>query len=161
MGFPVRRNPTAAGCLAHVAESFGVDVADLHADHRFQPLAGIRMIAMIVARHATGQSYARLGKLFKRDHTTIVHACSHMRKQAKISPWTRDRITQLTLDMLPDHEGLVDFSGMPAMPPIDTPRFLEAKLWIDRLQRPCNGSGMGAKEMGDPRRETLEAAHTS
>lgn len=48
---------------------------DLRSDTKTARLVKIRHYIMWRARRETGLAYPRLGKIFNRDHTSVLHAC--------------------------------------------------------------------------------------
>lgn len=72
------------GCiLVEVAGEFGVEVRHLCSEMRSQRYAQPRQAAMGLARALTGRSYPTIGRILKRDHTTVVMGCrSHQRRMA-------------------------------------------------------------------------------
>lgn len=47
---------------------------DLVSKARHQPLACTRQLMQYIVREVTGASYPTLGRCFRRDHTTVMHA---------------------------------------------------------------------------------------
>lgn len=54
------------------AETFGIEIDDILSPTRRRKIAWPRQVAMMLARQHTGYSLPRLGRLFKRDHSTIL-----------------------------------------------------------------------------------------
>lgn len=64
-----------------VADYFRITVADIDSKARPRNIAHPRMLAMVLARELTGQSYPSLGKQFGgRDHTTVINAQKKIQK---------------------------------------------------------------------------------
>lgn len=57
-----------------VCEHFGVERSDLFSRRRSRHIATPRQVAMYLCRRHLGTSFPRLGELFGRDHSTVVHA---------------------------------------------------------------------------------------
>lgn len=57
-----------------VAAHYGLTDADMVSHDRHRRLARPRQVAMYLARELTGRSYPELGRMFNRDHSTVVHA---------------------------------------------------------------------------------------
>jgi chromosomal replication initiation ATPase DnaA len=74
---PVRETaePSVARVMDLVAERYGVTRADLLEPGRTQPATTARQVAMRLVREMTGKSYPEIGRAFRRDHTTVIHAC--------------------------------------------------------------------------------------
>ncbi|WCT72077.1 hypothetical protein PQ455_10495 [Sphingomonas naphthae] len=91
-------NASGAAIVAFAAVATGLRVTDIVApstDHRRQP-AIVRSAVAWVVRKALGYSYARIGRLLKRDHTTIVYMMASAEKRRAADPDYR----QLTDRML-------------------------------------------------------------
>jgi chromosomal replication initiator protein len=59
--------------LEETARYFGLTVDDLVSKSRSRPLTTARHVAMYLVRETTGMSLPKLGELFERDHTTVMH----------------------------------------------------------------------------------------
>jgi chromosomal replication initiator protein len=59
--------------LDETARYFGLTVHDLVSKSRSRPLTTARHVAMYLVRETTGMSLPKLGELFERDHTTVMH----------------------------------------------------------------------------------------
>lgn len=57
-----------------VARNSNVTVAAIKGRSKFQPLATTRQMAMALTRELTSLSTPEIGKIFERDHGTIIHA---------------------------------------------------------------------------------------
>lgn len=70
---PVRR---CREIVAHVAPEFGVRSADVESTARgSQKVAFARQVAMYLAHVGLGLGFATVGECFRRDRTTVAHAC--------------------------------------------------------------------------------------
>lgn len=72
------RNPerrTIARVVQLVAEHTAVTVEELDSRNRTERVAHARFMAMALAREATNLSLVEIGRFFKRDHGTVIHAC--------------------------------------------------------------------------------------
>lgn len=59
-----------------VAQSFGLDPVLVTAPTRGSPRAALaRQVAMYMAHVGCGLTFATVGRLFRRDRTTVSHAC--------------------------------------------------------------------------------------
>ena len=67
--------------IAAVADVSGFDHADLIRPDRTQPLASWRQVAMYLVREHTDLSYPAIGRVFNRDHSTVVYAVSMVRSE--------------------------------------------------------------------------------
>ena len=55
------------------AELSGFSVAAIKGERRHGPLVRVRHIAYYVARHCTGHSMPKIGRVCRRDHATVMH----------------------------------------------------------------------------------------
>jgi chromosomal replication initiator protein len=75
----------AALILDETASYFGLTRDDLISKNRSRPLTTARHVAMYLLRECTGLSLIKIGELFERDHTTVLHGVK------KIEMLMRDR----------------------------------------------------------------------
>ncbi len=61
-----------------VAAAGGVEWVDIVADRRARPAVEARQVGMWQARRRTGASLPVIGRVFSRDHTTVLHACQRV-----------------------------------------------------------------------------------
>jgi chromosomal replication initiator protein len=59
--------------LSETASYFSLTRADLVGKSRSRPLTNARHVAMYLVRECTGLSLLKIGELFERDHTTVMH----------------------------------------------------------------------------------------
>lgn len=64
---------TAHYILRRVATHYRHTVSELLADGPGMPIVEYRQIAMYMCREHTALSYPDLGRLFRRDHATVMH----------------------------------------------------------------------------------------
>ena len=81
-----------------VANYFDLSVDDLICISRVGALVEARSIAMFLCRRMTDLSYPDIGRLFKRDHSTVVSACKKIEAQYADSahPDTFTQVEELT-----------------------------------------------------------------
>lgn len=73
-----------------VAKYFNIDVKDLRGSKRSNDVAFPRQIAMYLCRNVAQMSLPQIGKDFgKRDHTTVMHACTKIEQEIKENQNTR------------------------------------------------------------------------
>ncbi|MFN2544397.1 MAG: chromosomal replication initiator protein DnaA [Actinomycetota bacterium] len=75
----------AQAILDETASYFGLTRDDLVSKNRSRPLTTARHVAMYLLRECTGLSLIKIGELFDRDHTTVLHGVK------KIELLMRDR----------------------------------------------------------------------
>lgn len=66
--------PTISAIQQTVAAEFDVPVRLLVSDRRARPVARARQVAMFLAVRLTSRSVPMIGREFKRDHSTVMHA---------------------------------------------------------------------------------------
>ena len=67
--------PALSDIQAAVAAHFAISPLELVSRRRARRIARPRQIAMYLARELTPQSLPAIGRAFRRDHTTVMHAC--------------------------------------------------------------------------------------
>ena len=70
-----------------VADYFHIEVSDITSQRRNREVVHPRQIAMLLTREMTSLSTTRIGDAFGgRDHTTVMHGCNKITKNAKVTP---------------------------------------------------------------------------
>jgi chromosomal replication initiator protein len=59
--------------MEETAQHFALSMDDLLSKSRSRPLTTARHVAMYLLRELTGLSLIKIGELFNRDHTTVLH----------------------------------------------------------------------------------------
>ena len=73
-----------------VARHLQLPATDITSQKRARALTYARHVAMYLLRHDTSMTYAAIAQLMnKRDHSTVVHACSQLLNQITVSPELR------------------------------------------------------------------------
>ena len=73
--------PKVAEVITEVAQRHGLTLADLVGPDRSHAVSRIRAEALYEARAITGASYPLIGRIARRDHTTVLHHCdAHARR---------------------------------------------------------------------------------
>jgi chromosomal replication initiator protein len=88
---------TYDGIVAVVCERFGLRPIDLASRRRSRHIALPRHVAMYLCRRLLNASFPRLGELFQRDHSTVIHGVSSIERRVK-----RDPSFLLTVEQLED-----------------------------------------------------------
>lgn len=97
-GFETHRKPpavTVASIQREAADFFGIGLRDLLSDRRAPNVAGPRQVAMWLAKTHTSHSLPAIGRLFRRDHTTVQHAVRQVEKRAATDPQLAAQIQAL------------------------------------------------------------------
>jgi Bacterial dnaA protein helix-turn-helix len=83
---PFQHQTPAREALQAVSTRTLVPIADILGRNRRPPIAAARHEAVWRVRLATGWSLPRLGRFFKRDHTTVLHSLRKMEKRSARDP---------------------------------------------------------------------------
>ena len=76
-------HPTPPMILQAVSNFFSVPVEHILSDRRSKDTVQPRQMAMYLIRKLTSNSLPEIGKVFKRDHTTVMHACDKIDRERK------------------------------------------------------------------------------
>jgi chromosomal replication initiator protein len=63
-----------------IADFYKLRVSDLTAEKRTRNIARPRQVAMFISKELTTHSLPEIGDAYKRDHTTVLHACRQIAK---------------------------------------------------------------------------------
>ena len=88
-------NPTPERIMEAVANYFYIPVEQMISQHRSKDVAYPRQMAMYMIRQELEYSFPDIAKIFKRDHTTVMHACNKIEEERKNSRETEDVIKKL------------------------------------------------------------------
>lgn len=80
---------------ATVAEAYGISLQHMTSPARHQSVAWPRQVAMYLAREKTHHSLPGIGRLFNRDHTTVLHAIRAVERKAQAHPILRADVEAL------------------------------------------------------------------
>lgn len=78
-----------------VADYYKLRVADLTSDKRTRNLARPRQVAMYVSKELTSHSLPEIGDAYKRDHTTVLHACRQITKLRESDVQLNEEVSSL------------------------------------------------------------------
>ncbi|RZL68827.1 MAG: chromosomal replication initiator protein DnaA, partial [Rhodococcus sp. (in: high G+C Gram-positive bacteria)] len=87
---------TTSLIIAQTARYFGYTIDDLCSPNRNRALVNARQIGMYLCRELTNDSLPDIGKMFNRDHTTVMHADRRIRKDLPERRQTFAQVTELT-----------------------------------------------------------------
>ena len=88
-------NPTPERIMEAVANYFYIPVEQMISQNRSKDVAYPRQMAMYMIRQELEYSFPDSAKIFKRDHTTVMHACNKIEEERKNSRETEDVIKKL------------------------------------------------------------------
>lgn len=94
-GQPTSRRGPVAAIVAKVAAVFGVAVKDVLGSCRQRAILVPRQVAMYLAREVAKLSSPQVGAAFKRDHTTVLHACKRVKEAQKSDAKLRRTVREL------------------------------------------------------------------
>jgi chromosomal replication initiator protein len=94
---PTGAQETAPGAILELTASyFNLSVADLVSKSRSRPLTTARHVAMYLLREQTGLSLIKIGDLFDRDHTTVMHGIKKVEALMKARGGLYRQVQELT-----------------------------------------------------------------
>ena len=82
-----------------VGKHFKVSMEDFEAKRKTQAVAWPRQIAMYLCTELTDMSLPEIGRAFKRDHSTVVHARDLVKEKVTFDPFFASLINQMILDI--------------------------------------------------------------
>src|SRR5712691_4360642 len=82
--------------LEQTAKYFGLGPGDLISKSRSRPLTTARHVAMYLLRELTGLSLIKIGELFERDHTTVMHGIKKIEGLMPARGSTYKQVQELT-----------------------------------------------------------------
>ena len=88
-------NPTPPMILQTVSNFYSVPVDQILSDRRSKDTVQPRQMAMYLVRKMTNYSLPEIGKVFGRDHTTVMHACDKIDGDRKKNAELEDIIKTL------------------------------------------------------------------
>ena len=78
-----------------VAREYGVSYENLYGRSRIKSLAIPRLVAMYLCRDVLHLSYPDIGRIFGRDHSSVISACRSILDRIKADQRMRDQIARL------------------------------------------------------------------
>ena len=81
--------------FAAVANKYGVTVEDIRGSRRTKDIAMARHVSIYIMRNVTGMSLPSIGKVFNRDHTTILSSIKTVEKEIRDSAAVENDIDTL------------------------------------------------------------------
>lgn len=73
-------------CVALVSSATGVRRDEIESHMRRRDVAHARQLAMYLTREIKKFSFPTIGKQFRRDHSTVLHACDQVKKRMAADP---------------------------------------------------------------------------
>ncbi len=88
-------NPTPSMIIQTVSNFYSLPVDQIMSDRRSKDTVLPRQMAMYLVRKLTNNSLPEIGKVFSRDHTTVMHACDKIDNDRKKNAELEDIIKTL------------------------------------------------------------------
>jgi chromosomal replication initiator protein len=82
--------------VQEVCNQFRLTPAEIFSKSRIARIALGRMIAIYLCRLITNSSFARIGDVFDRDHSTVMHAIQHIESMKMQRPMFQDTIRSIS-----------------------------------------------------------------
>jgi hypothetical protein len=82
--------------LRAVCSFYRVSIDEIKSDRRYNRIARPRQVAAYLARTLTTASWGQIGKVLRRDHTTVMYACRKLAPTAKDDPEIQKILAALT-----------------------------------------------------------------
>jgi chromosomal replication initiator protein len=98
-GQPTSAGPDAAGIVRRVATAFGVSAKDMLGPTRLRSVMVPRQVAMLLVRELCGLSLPRIGAVFGRDHTTVLHSLRKVSADITADERLAGRVRQLRAEL--------------------------------------------------------------
>ncbi len=76
---------TAEKIISRVAKKYGVTEEEIYGRKRTKHIAGARNISIYIIRRITEMSFPAIGKIFDRDHSTIISANDSIDQEVKVN----------------------------------------------------------------------------
>ena len=88
--------PTPDLILKEVSKYYSITTDKLSASNRSKEMVQPRQVAMYLVRHLTDYSLPEIGKVFSRDHTTVLHSIHKIDEYLKNTEDMKNIIDDLT-----------------------------------------------------------------
>ena len=82
-----------------VGKHFKVSMEDFESKRKTQAVAWPRQVAMYLCTELTDMSLPEIGRAFKRDHSTVVHARDLVKEKVTVDPFFASLINQMIADI--------------------------------------------------------------
>ena len=92
--------PTIKQCIAAVGAHYGMGVHEILSNSRKAANAGVRQTAMYLAKTLTRHSYSDIGRVFDRDHTTVLHSVRKIEMNRKADAMLDKDIADISREIL-------------------------------------------------------------
>jgi hypothetical protein len=79
-----------------VCSFYGMSMEEIKSDRRYNRITRPRMVAAYLARTLTMASWGQIGRVLRKDHTTVMYACKKLGPTAKDDPEIQKILAALT-----------------------------------------------------------------
>jgi chromosomal replication initiator protein len=93
--------PTIDAIQRAVAAEFRIPLFELLSERRHRAAARPRQVAVWLCRHLTPHSLSAIGRMFHRDHTTIIQSVGSVTKMMRNDPELSARVWRLVGELAP------------------------------------------------------------
>lgn len=90
-----RKNATPKQLLERIAKFYDLSSKDLIGKSRIKQINSARQVAMYLMNEELGMSTIKIGRIFDKDHTTIMHGVKVIKKDLKVNFTLREEINEL------------------------------------------------------------------
>lgn len=87
-----REGPTVSDIQRTVEETYGLPPQSMCSKRRVKEISHPRQIAYYLSRKLTKKTYPALGRMFNRDHSTVVYGVQQARRRIASDPELRDQV---------------------------------------------------------------------
>lgn len=90
-----RKNATPKQLIERIAKFYDLSSKDLTGKSRIKQINSARQVAMYLMNEELGMSTIKIGRIFDKDHTTIMHGVKVIKKDLKVNFTLREEINEL------------------------------------------------------------------
>ena len=93
---PKKDGLICSAIIQEVSEYYNIQIKDLSNASRKMQTTKPRHVAMYLIKNNTKMSYTAIGLLFKRDHSSVIHACTLIEAEIKHYPDLAHDVREIT-----------------------------------------------------------------
>lgn len=91
-GIPRKIIKDAKKIISAVEQVLGITYLQMSGRNREQSIVDARHVCIFLIRRSTKMSLVEIGKLFNRDHTSIIHACRNIQNHLDTGDYTHEYV---------------------------------------------------------------------
>ena len=95
--------PTPEAILSYVSRYYQLEESVVKGPQRAREAVTARQIAMYLIRTMTNLSQDNIGKLFNRDHSTVIHSIAQVEQKMKKDPAFSEKVKELKTNISSRH----------------------------------------------------------